>query len=758
MKVLCLLLRVSLCIATASAAAAKSETNQSYHDVCEWSCAIKSYATVAEGFLQLVDEEKERFVNLTINAHTESEAILCKNSSVYNSSEFHPSWAADEREPYLYLPSDLVGFSISTSPFHYKERMTITLSCIGTVPENAPPALTNTSRLERAVTRSLMQDLMRERGVLCFPRESQDQFPTVYWCCRFDGAAITCDQVQSTIARLVRTLHDLWQYVLYIGAAYLPALLCLFPCLPKKSKEGNRPCIALDDPSPAALRSLLVKFLVPQLQKDTKIIVRLWLFLFKAGVSFLIMVPVFYAQGWNLDTLLKICGVVLYSLHGLQVFTEAFGSASAIKKCILCEKPHLDTLEAVKAHVRDQIWISTKNWREYIVENYASLVCYCPEGASPCQKIGWEVLGIFTFLFLLPFVLLGCAVIFSLTFLIYSPTVSITIFDMSCAYEHFTNAKGNTSKAFSLLAFVPVLGRFGFLVWIIFASRTWGMLLSYGIMVVIDRADTVLTLVAFWALVLFYLHECFSSFSEKYQLLKIKLFLAIIEHEGANTKCGESSRVETTTGRETTPNTTGRESLLVHTKLTGNEAIPEDLYEKACKELDMRMMKTFWVAFVKMACLIIFVLSVYYAIMIFGARTGVTPLTKMVAFFLAGLFPQMLPMLSSGQQTLQEHYMEMKVKKIVRAEYSTEKPATTDRESVAVKTEDIVLHNTSSTVLKWKSKLVKPSDFPTEGGAWSSTEAIALSWASWYCIHFMRTACENIVSDYPTDYPYCCKL
>ena len=672
-------------------------------------------------------EEKERFVNLTINAHTETEAILCKNSSVYNSSEFHPSWAADEREPYLYLPSDLVGFSISTSPFHYKERMTITLSCIGTVPENAPPALTNTSRLERAVTRSLMQDLMRERGVLCFPRESQDQFPTAYRCCRFDGAAISCDQVQSTIARLIRTLHDLWEYVLYIGAAYLPALLCLFPCLPKKSKEGNRPSIALDDPSPAALRSLLVRFLVPQLQKDTKYIVRLWLFLFKAGVSFLIMVPVFYAQGWNLDTPLKICGVLLYSLHGLQVFTEAFGDFDPIKKCILCEKPHLDTLEAVKAHVRDQIWISTENCRGYIVDHYASLVCYCPEGASPCQKIGWEVLGIFTFLFLLPSVLLVCAVTFSLTFLIYSPPVAITIFDMSCAYEHFTNSKGNTSKAFSLLAFGPVLGRFGFVVWIIFASRTWGLLLSYGIMVVIDRADTVLTLAAFWALVLFYLHECFLSFSEKYQFLKIKLFLAIMEHEKANTEARESSRVETTTGRETTssnthvgtttgseatPNITGRESRLVHTKLTGSEAIPEDLYKKVCKELDMPMMKTFWLAFVKMACLIIFVLSVYYAIMIFGARTGVAPLTQMVAFFLTGLIPKMLKMLSSGQQTLQEHYMEMKVKKIVRAEYSTEKPATTKRESVGVEPEGIVLHNTSSTLLKWKSKLVKPSDFP----------------------------------------------
>ena len=728
MKVLCLFLSLSLCIATASAAAAKSETNQSYHDVCEWSCAIKSYATVAEGFLQLVVEEKERFVNLTINAHTESEAILCKNSSVYNSSEFHPSWAADEREPYLYLPSDLVGFSISTSPFHYKERMTITLSCIGTVPENAPPALTNTSRLERAVTRSLMQDLMRERGVLCFPRESQDQFPTVYRCCRFDGSAISCDQVQSTIARLIRTLHDLWEYVLYIGAAYLPALLCLFPCLPKKSKEGNRPCIALDDPSPAALRSLLVKFLVPQLEKDTECIVRFWLFLFKAGVSFLIMVPVFYAQGWTLDTLLKQLGVVLYILHGIQIITEAFGSASAIEKCKLCGKPHLDTLAAVKAHVRDQLWISTRNCRRYIVGPYVKHVCPYTEDVSGLKKIGWGALGILIFSLLLPFVLLGYTLAFTFAILVYSPPAAIIIFDMSCACKHFTSAKGNnTKKAFSLLVFFPVLGRLGFLIWIIYTSTTWGMLLSYGIMVVIDRADTVLTLAAFWALVLFYLHKCFSSFSEKYQFLKLKLFLAIMEYEEDNTKGRESSRIEMTTGRETTssnthvgtttgseatPNITGRESLLVHTELTGSEAIPEDLYKQACKELDMPMMKTFWVAFVKMACLIIFVLSVYYAIMIFGARTGVAPLTKMVAFFLTGLIPQMLPILSSGQQTLQQHYMEMKVKKIVRAEYSTEKPATTKRESDGAELESIVLHNTSSTVLKWKSKLVKPSDFP----------------------------------------------
>ena len=170
-----------------------------------------------------------------------------------------------------------------------------------------------------------------------------------------------------------------------------------------------------------------------------------------------------------------------------------------------------------------------------------------------------------------------------------------------------------------------------------------GVHVGFLVIAAIDFADIVFPLLAFSVLILYNVYSCFSSFSEKYQLLKIKLFQGIKEHYD-----------------------NGGRLLLVFTD-KGATAIPEDLFKTACKELDIPMGKTFWQGFMKMISLVAFTVTVYASIQIFGSRSGTAPLTKVVVIFLTGSLPKILSVISAGgnQDKLQELDMQVRLKDVI---------------------------------------------------------------------------------------------
>ena len=100
---------------------------------------------------------------------------------------------------------------------------------------------------------------MREKGVLRLPWESRSDSGRFHYCCHLNKSTsgMTCNLVQSTTSGWIYAFLASVFFVMIIITLYLPAVICL-PSLPRVSVGGVR-CIALEDPSPAALQSLIAK-------------------------------------------------------------------------------------------------------------------------------------------------------------------------------------------------------------------------------------------------------------------------------------------------------------------------------------------------------------------------------------------------------------------------------------------------------------------------------------------------------------------
>ena len=650
---------VCLCVAPGAGADDELKTNQTAsRSVCVLECSIKDVTAVAKTFSRFVSEEKVRFINLTIDANTShSNSSVCENSTVRNSTQFHAAWAPDESEPYLsLLPHPMGGFFFFASPVYFRRRrIEIDLNCSGKAREYrfVHGKVNETSLLENAVIGSLIRDLMQEKGVLCLPHwGSHSDSGRFHYCCHLNKSTsgMTCNLVQSTIYGWIYALLASVFCVIIFIALYLPAVICL-PSLPRVSGGGVR-CIVVEDPSPAALQSLIAKaFSRPNpasLQDKTR------LFFLETTKNCLLMAASTYILGFNLSNSYTAFGVLMGLSTVETIFDIVMPCTSLPYLCGLCDGPakssrHWDVSDAVREHMDRQLLIIRNQCHKFCTA-VITRICFRPSFESPVTAI-WSVCRVFLSIVLVPFAIvgipLGCTCFFLFIPMIFSPSGTVltyNIYRFSSRFEEFPPHRSCLTRIGSNCIEQFLVLWDSFLMLMAFPTLyVIGVRVGFLAIAAIDFADIAFPLVAFSVLILYNVYSCFSSFSEKYQLLKIKLFQGIKEHHD-----------------------NGGRLLLVFTE-KGATAIPEDLFKIACKELDIPMGKTFWQGFMKMISLMAFTITVYASIQIFGSRSGTAPLTKVVVIFLAGSLPKILSVISAGgnQDKLQELDMEVRLKDVI---------------------------------------------------------------------------------------------
>ena len=220
------------------------------------------------------------------------------------------------------------------------------------------------------------------------------------------------------------------------------------------------------------------------------------------------------------------------------------------------------------------------------------------------------------------------------------------IFEHCC---HYIPGKMSSSVLKMIEHFVHVLSSYAVVYVVAAASIESGIMLFYTIMTIIDDADVLFPYLGLSVLILYYLCSCFRSFSEYYQQLKINLYQGCKKYQ-------ESKKSE--------EGCTSQGKLILYTRNKA-VAIPKDLYETACKELHMPVMQNLWLAVLKAAGFLIFVLFVFGSIMVFGARSGIAPLTQTVAMFIAGFFPKLLFLFSSGMTLKEDLELEGQLEDII---------------------------------------------------------------------------------------------
>ena len=228
------------------------------------------------------------------------------------------------------------------------------------------------------------------------------------------------------------------------------------------------------------------------------------------------------------------------------------------------------------------------------------------------------------------------------------------------------------------------------------ASIESGIILFYTIMTIIDDADVLFPYLGLSVLILYYLCSCFRSFSEYYQQLKIKLYQGCKKYQ-------ESKKSE--------EGCTSQGKLNKSVLYTRNKAvaIPKDLYETACKELHMPVMQNLWLAVLKAAGFLIFVLFVFGSIMVFGARSGIAPLTQTVAMFIAGFFPKLVLLFSSGASLKEDLQLEGQLEDIICNYVQRQSMADREEETTFVEMDStegtainmtVFVNNTSDTTIE----------------------------------------------------------
>ena len=276
---------------------------------------------------------------------------------------------------------------------------------------------------------------MREKGVLCLPWGSRSDSGRFHYCCHLNKSTtgMTCNLVQSTIYGWIYALLASVFFVIIFIALYLPAVICL-PSLPRVSGGGVR-CIVLEDPSPAALQSLIAKaFSRPNpasLQDKTR------LFFLKTITYCILVAASMYILGFNLSkSFFYTTFGVLMGLSTLEIIFDIVMPCTPPYLCGLCDGEfcrHWGVSDAVREHM-DRTLLIIRNQCHKFCTAVITRICFRPSFESPVTAI-WSVCRVFLCIVLVPFAIvgipLGCTYIFLFLPFLFSPSVTVLTYNRS---------------------------------------------------------------------------------------------------------------------------------------------------------------------------------------------------------------------------------------------------------------------------------------------------------------------------------------
>ena len=667
--------------------------------------------------------EKARVVYFTLDTKGLSYCLQDKGYESVRSSNW--LWAVDEKEPSLYLPSDFLHFSNILAPY-LRQQLNIHLNCTAKT-RTASFHVRGTS-LHDAVVGTLMKDLVRTSGAVC-SRLTKPQSTELYTCCKLDvhTSEIKCNVVQSSgIAGWLWMLYMLLLTSAVIFAFYLPVITCFFP-FPKVSEDGIS-CLELGDPSPAGFRCFLVKVFVPQTNNSLLDKTRVFLLrvvfipclavfplllgnatLIAFGISKIISVM----PSRSSVTFIFLCCCCAYIMQSLFV---ALVLPTPPNPCTFCKivfsEPvvHHTTADEIRAHLKLQLYVPLTRCRLFsccYLRQAKTLLRRCLMAPMVSTLYPLQLLTVALVFFL---ALLGLVVGNVFYFLLYfsrgcplydldrlsgtRPGFLKHIFELRCC--HYITGKISSFVLKPIEVFIAILSVSAVGSVVAAASIESGIILFYTIMTIIDDADVLFPYLGLSVLILYYLCSCFRSFSEYYQQLKIKLYQGCKKYQ-------ESKKSE--------EGCTSQGKLNKSVLYTRNKAvaIPKDLYETACKELHMPVMQNLWLAVLKAAGFLIFVLFVFGSIMVFGARSGIAPLTQTVAMFIAGFFPKLVLLFSSGASLKEDLQLEGQLEDIICNYVQRQSMADREEETTFVEMDStegtainmtVFVNNTSDTTIE----------------------------------------------------------
>ena len=658
------MLTASLCISFTRANNTTNQNTTGGHSVCDSFCTIEDLSAVAQLFEKQTTVEKARVVYFTLY----TKGLFCVQDIGYASAWL---WAVDEKEPSMYLPSDFLHFSNILRPY-LRQQLNIHLDC--TAKTRTATLHESGTSLHDAFVATLMQNLVRTSGALC-SRLMKPQRAELYTCCELDvpTSEKKCSVVEySGIAGWLWMLYILL-FITSIGILpfYLPGIICFFPS-PKVSEDGIS-CLELGDPSPAGFRCFLVKVFVPQtnnsLLDKTRVLLLRIIFIPSLAVLPLLLGSATLISITSITSgtsvqfsssffIMCCCAYVVQSLFA------ALDLPTPPKPCKFCNivfsEPvvHHTTADEIRAHLKLQLYVPLTRCRLFsccYLRQVKTLLRRCLKAPMVSVLYPLQLLTVVVVFFL---ALLGLVVGNVFFFLFYfsrgCPLDNFDLCGTRLGYLRRIFERHITGKISSfVLKWIEVLVRtlsayaVGYVVY--GASIESGIMLFYTIMTIIDDADVLFPYLGLSVLILYYLCSCFRSFSEYYQQLKINLYQGCKKYQ-------ESKKSE--------EGCTSQGKLILYTRNKA-VAIPKDLYETACKELHMPVMQNLWLAVLKAAGFLIFVLFVFASIMVFGARSGIAPLTQTVAMFIAGFFPKLFVLFSSGMTLKEDLELEGQLEDII---------------------------------------------------------------------------------------------
>ena len=657
---------------------ASLKPNRSEH--CRLSCAVADSAQQQMTFKAKVGDGKARIVNMTVSSQVQqTEGDACPNMSAIGlSTEPYYVWAASTKEPYLYAAPDFLRLAQRFSLHYY--RMDIHVRCTMQKPRQRDNK--TMPAFPEVVMESLMYGLMEKTGgTLCFsfaewydPSYSDRLTISSCNCCQLEHPTSkpTCEVMVHPPDQWFRALSNFSGVTVFILVFYLPAVICLFPVWPRTSRDGVR-CIALEDPSPAGFTTFLVKVSVHEdgnllLNKARVIILRACLPCMAAGFPIVLLQVLFKTPNWHIPAILTFLPAII-----LAVFSSPWGKVGR-RQCPLCSNifgkvvHHFHFKDAVKAHWTANL-LGVLMLCQRIANCYDKLLkrmCSCLSFHSPLHAVfsiiqmGFLIPLAVIFLFLFCFAA-GIMISFASLF-VFSPISSIAMHE-SFSIAHFLRSQRCCRQYIAKVPKLMMYFRFSLyqlcISGLMLGYVLFGIFLPYLFLIVIDNVDAVLPFLAFILAFVHHLYRCFTSYSEKYQLLKIQLYLEIQNYLSREGNGNESS-------------------LLLYTE-SDAVAIPEELFEIACQELEMPMLRSFLAVLYPMVGVVVFYFFVFASIMVCGASTGISPLIKTISIFFVTSIPTILQLFTSGKndKKLKEISDELRLKNVV-ARYAERGPRDND--------------------------------------------------------------------------------
>ena len=656
---------------------ASLKPNQS--EPCRLSCAVADSARQQMTFKAKVGDGKARIVNMTVSSQVQqTEGDACPTVSPNGlSTEPYYVWAASTKEPYLYAPPDFLRLAQRFS-LHY-ERMDIHVRC--TMQKTRQRDNKTMPAFPEVVMESLMYGLMETTGgTLCFSfTESYDNYSDTftvssYKCCQLVPLTPkpACEVVHPSDGWF-QALSDLWEVISFLVLTYcIPAVICLFPVWPRTSRDGVR-CIVLEDPSPAGFTTFLVKLSVHEdgnslLNKASVILLRACLPCMTVGFPIVLLQVLFKTPDLHIPVMLTFLPAII-----LAALSSSSGKVRR-RQCHLCSAVfgkvvhHFHVNDAVKAHMTANLSgaVFLSQTCAKLSDKLLKRMCSCLSFHSPLHaafsiiQMGFLIPLGAIFLFLFCFA--ACIMSSFLILFLFSPISSIAMHEsfsithflrsQRCCRQYIAEVPNLVMCLFCSLFYVYMLG-------LILVYRYFGTLPAYLFLILTDNVDAVLPVLAFILPIVHYLYRCFTSFSEKYQLLKIQLYLEIQNYLSREGNGNESS-------------------LLLYTE-SDAVAIPEELFEIACQELEMPMLRSFSAVLYPMVGVVVFYVSVLASIMVCGASSGISPLMRIISIFFVSSIPTILQLFPSGKsdKKLKEIRDELRLKNVV-ARYAERGPRDDD--------------------------------------------------------------------------------